>query len=208
MGLRLGIKAPGSIKRPRQSQARWAVGLQTGVSLLESLELSDVVSVVSSYHDGSSHLGLDNPFALFWFLNRDFYLVQMKNPRGWILEFILRTPTSRSESKTSSKSKTPRSLRRRMWDHDLFLVLVILNPEAPTKPWGPTLASMPKFYLIPFSLMKYKIFLNSNCQIFREIKNKINRKAIETNFNFELALEMSKLYQFVFFTSIINRKEY
>ena len=86
MGLRLGIRAPGSIKRPRQSQARWAVGLQTSVSLLKSLELSDVVSVVSSYHDGSSHLGLDNPFALFWFLNRDFYLVQMENPRGWILE--------------------------------------------------------------------------------------------------------------------------
>ena len=131
MGLGLGIGAPGSIKRPRQSQARWAVGLQTGVSLLESLELSDVVSVVSSYHNGSSHLGLDNSFALFWFLNRDFYLVQMENPRGWILEFILQTPTNWSELKTSSKSRTRRSRRRRMWDHDLFSVWVILSPEAP-----------------------------------------------------------------------------
>ena len=131
MGLGLGIGAPGSIKRPRQSQARWTVGLKTSLSLLESLEFSDVVEVVFSNNDGSSHLGLDNPFALFWFLNRDFYKVQMENPRGWILEFILRTPTSRSESKTSSKSKTRRSRRRRMWDHDLFLVLVILSPEAP-----------------------------------------------------------------------------
>ena len=94
LGLGLGIGAPGSIKRPQQSQARWTVGLQTGVSLLESLELFDVVEVVSSNNDGSSHLGLDNPFALFWFLNRDFYKVQMKNPREWILEFILFTPTS------------------------------------------------------------------------------------------------------------------
>ena len=137
MGLGLGIGAPGSIKRPRQSQARWTVGLKTGVSLLESLELSDVVEVVSSNNDGSSHLGLDNPFALFWFLNRDFYKVQMENPRGWLLEFILRTPTSRLESKTSSKSKTRRSRRRRMWEHDLFLVLVILSPEAPNQALKP-----------------------------------------------------------------------
>ena len=128
------IWAPRSIKRPRQSQARWTVGLMTGVSLLESLELSEVVEVVSSNNDGSSHLGLDNPFALLWFLNRDFYKVQMENPRGWILEFILRTLTNRSESKTSSKSRTRRSRRRRMCDHDLFLVLVILSPEVPTKP--------------------------------------------------------------------------
>ena len=109
------------------------MGLKTGVSILESLELSDVVDVVSSNNDGSSHLGLDNLFALFWFLNRDFYKVQMENPRGWILEFILRTPTSRSESKTSSKSRTRRSRRRRMWDHDLFLVLVILSPNQALK---------------------------------------------------------------------------
>ena len=137
MGLRLGIGAPGSIKRPRQSQAQWTVGLKTGVSLLESLELSYVVEVVSSNNDGSSHLGLDNPFALFWFLNRDFYKVQMENPRGWILEFILRTPTSRLESKTSSKSKTRRSRRLRMWEHDLLLALVILSPEAPNQALKP-----------------------------------------------------------------------
>ena len=148
MGLGLGIGAPGSIKRPRQSQARWTVGLKTGVSLQESLELSDVVEVVSSNNDDSSNLGLDNPFALFWFLNRDFYTVQMDYPRGWILEFILRTSTSRSESKTSIISRTRRSRRRRMWNHDLFLVLVILSPEAPTKHWSPILVSMPKFYLM------------------------------------------------------------
>ena len=34
-----------------------AVGLEGGVSLLESLELSDVVQVVSSDGDGSMHLG-------------------------------------------------------------------------------------------------------------------------------------------------------
>ena len=72
----------------------------------------------------------------------------MENPRGWILEFILRTPTSRSELKTSSKSRTRRSRRRGKWDHDLFLVLMILSPEAPIKPWGSILASIPKFYLV------------------------------------------------------------
>ena len=150
MGLGLGIGAPGSIKRHRQSQARWTVGLKTGVSLLESLELSDLVEVVSSNNDGSSHLGLDNPFALFWFLNRDFFKVQMENPRGWILEFILRTPTSRSKSMTSSKSRTRRSRRRRIWGP--WFVLGISDPE----PWSPILASMPKFYLI-LSYLVFKI---------------------------------------------------
>ena len=147
MGLGLGIVAPGSIIRPRQSKhgEQWTCRL---VCLFSNLLNFWRSVVVSSYHNGSSHLGFDNPFALFWFLNRDFYFVQMENSRGWILEFILRTPTSRSESKTSSKSRTRRSQRRRMWDHDLFLALVILSPEAPTKPWDPILASIPKFYLI------------------------------------------------------------